>query len=225
MAKNGLLQSSIARKVAMALSALFLMLFLLQHSFINFSSIISEDAFNNMSHFMGTNPLVQYVFQPILIFAVIFHFIMGFILEARNRSARGTNYVKYAGNSNSTWMSRNMLISGLVILAFLGLHFYDFWVPEIKTKFIDGDWSGMHSGQMRYWEELHNKFEDPIRVAIYCVAFVLLSLHLMHGFSSSFQSIGQNNKYTRSLKNFGIAFSILIPLAFIVIALVHHINQ
>lgn len=225
MSKNGLLKSSIAKKAAMSLSALFLMLFLLQHCFINFSSVYSKDAFNAMSHFMGTNPIVQYVFQPILMFAVLFHFTMGFVLEAKNRASREINYVKYSGNANSTWMSRNMLLSGAVILAFLGLHFYDFWIPEIQTKFIEGDWSGLHGGGLRYWEELHHRFEDPVRVGIYCVAFILLSLHLMHGFSSAFQSIGQNNKYTRGLKRFGIAFSVIIPLCFIIIALVHHINQ
>ena len=46
-------------------------------------------------------------------------------------------YKKYRGSANSSWASRNMIISGLVILAFLGLHFYDFWVPEIIYKYVD----------------------------------------------------------------------------------------
>ena len=80
--------SSIGRKFAMALSALFLIIFLLQHFLINFTSVISEETFNELSHFMGTNPLVQFLAQPILIFGVLLHFIMGFILEAKNRSSR-----------------------------------------------------------------------------------------------------------------------------------------
>src|SRR5690606_30445555 len=115
------LNSSIARKVAMALSALFLLIFLLQHFIINFTSVISEDTFNEFSHFMGTNPLVQFVMQPILIFGVVFHFVMGFILEIRNRGARSIKYAKYAGGENSSWMSRNMIYSGLAILAFIVL--------------------------------------------------------------------------------------------------------
>mgnify|MGYP006170315653 CR=1 FL=1 len=81
MAKSGLLKSSIAKKVAMALSGLFLMLFLAQHFFINMTSVFSADVFNSISHFMGTNPLVQFVIQPILIVGVVFHFIMGFVLD------------------------------------------------------------------------------------------------------------------------------------------------
>lgn len=74
---GGLIKSSIARKVAMALSGLFLVFFLLQHFTINFTSIFSADTFNELSHFMGTNPLVQFVLQPVLIFGVVFHFVMG----------------------------------------------------------------------------------------------------------------------------------------------------
>ncbi|VAW25375.1 Succinate dehydrogenase cytochrome b subunit, partial [hydrothermal vent metagenome] len=85
---SGILSSSIARKVAMALSALFLIIFLLIHLSVNVTSLFSEDAFNKASHFMGTNSLIQYVMQPILIFGVVFHFVMGFILELKNREAR-----------------------------------------------------------------------------------------------------------------------------------------
>ena len=85
----GILSTSIGRKVAMALSAFFLMFFLLQHLTINVLSVFSPEIFNEVSHFMGTNPLVQFVLQPVLIFAVVFHFIMGFILELRNNKANG----------------------------------------------------------------------------------------------------------------------------------------
>lgn len=84
----GLLTSSIARKVAMALSGLFLVVFLGQHFVINLTSVIAPNTFNSFSHFMGTNALVQLLLQPILIFGVVFHFIMGFVLELKNRSAR-----------------------------------------------------------------------------------------------------------------------------------------
>ena len=65
----------------MALSAFFLMFFLIMHLSVNLLSLISEEAFNTASHFMGTNPLVQFALQPVLIFGVVFHFVMGFVLE------------------------------------------------------------------------------------------------------------------------------------------------
>jgi succinate dehydrogenase / fumarate reductase cytochrome b subunit len=224
---SGFFKSSIGRKVAMALSAFFLMLFLLQHFVINILSIFSADTFNQVSHFMGTNWLVQFVIQPILIFAVVFHFVMGFILELKNRKALGISYAKNNGGANSTWMSRNMIYSGLAILAFIVLHFIDFWIPEINTKYVIGDMSGIAEGTegLRYFEELTHKFEDPLRVGAYVIAFVFLALHLLHGFTSAFQSVGVTAGRKKLLQNIGKAYSIIIPLGFIIIALYHHFNH
>lgn len=221
MAKSALLKSSIAKKVAMALSGLFLILFLAQHFFINSTSVFSPDTFNSISHFMGNNPLVQFVIQPILIVGVIFHFTMGIVLEIKNNSARPISYAKNNGAANSSWASRNMIISGLVVLAFILLHFYDFWVPEMVYKYVDVN----PLDETRYFAELTHKFVSPVRTAIYCVSFVLLSLHLWHGFNSSFQSVGFNNKYSRSLHKLGYAFAIVVPFGFIFIALFHHFNH
>jgi succinate dehydrogenase / fumarate reductase, cytochrome b subunit len=221
MAKSAILKSSIAKKVAMALSGLFLISFLSLHFFINMVSVFSADAFNAMSHFMGYNPLIQFVMQPVLIAGVVFHFVMGFVLEFKNKSARPISYAKYNGAANASWASRNMIYSGVVVLAFLGLHMYDFWVHEMTYKYIE---SGVVN-ETRYFEELTHKFESPVRTGIYCVSFVLLSLHLWHGFNSSFQSVGFANKYAKGLHKLGYAFAIVVPFGFIFIALFHHFNQ
>lgn len=221
MAKSGLLGSSIARKVAMALSGLFLISFLALHVTLNMVSVFSEDAFNTASHFMGYNPVIQFVMQPVLAFGVIFHFIMGFILELKNRSARPVAYAKYNGAANASWSSRNMIISGLVILAFFGLHFYDFWFPEVAYKYIEAN----TPNETRYYGELVHKFHDPIRTALYSISFVLLGFHLWHGFNSSFQSVGFNNKYSKALHKLGYGFAIVVPFGFIFIALFHHFNH
>ena len=217
---SGIIKSSLARKYAMALSGLFLVVFLLQHFTINLTSVFSKDVFNEISHFMGNNPLVQFVLQPILIFGVIFHFLMGFVLELKNRSARAQNYAQNKGSANSSWMSRNMIWSGAVILSFLVLHFIDFWFHEMNYKYIES----LPSDPNRYFEEMVLKFVNPIRVLAYVVSFGFLMLHLLHGFSSSFQSVGLNNKYTRGFKTFTIAFSVAIPVGFIFIAIFHHLN-
>ena len=217
----GMMTSSIAKKVAMALSALFLIIFLLIHVAVNLLSVCSEDTFNVASHFMGTNPLIQFAMQPVLIFGVVFHFVLGFILEIKNRKAIGVSYAKNNGAANSTWMSRNMIYSGLVILAFIVLHFIDFWFPEINHKYINV----LPEDPTRYFEELQHKFVSPVRVSAYVIAFVFLALHLLHGFQSAFQSMGMNNKYSKCVRNFGKAYAILIPLTFIFIALFHHFNH
>ena len=224
---SGFLKSSIGKKIAMALSAFFLMFFILQHFAINILSVINPDTFNEVSHFMGTNSLVQFVMQPILIFGVVFHFAMGFVLEYKNYMSRSVSYAKNNGNANSTWMSRNMIYSGGFILVFLVIHFIDFWIPELNIKYVVGDSSGLlaDGSDYRYFEELQHKFVPLWRVVLYCVGFIFLALHLLHGFNSAFQSVGANNKYTKSLKGFGKAYAILVPLGFIIIALFHFFNN
>ena len=223
---NGLSSSSVGRKALMALSGFFLMVFLMQHFVINLLSVFSTDLFNEVSHFMGTNPLIQFVLQPILIAGFMFHLFMGIYLDFKNNKARPIKYAMDKPSANSNWMSRNMIISGLMIFLFLGLHFYDFWLPEINTKFIKGDWTGLYDGEYRYWEELHHKFHDLWRVIIYCISFIFLSLHLLHGFQSAFQSAGFNhNKYTPTIKKLGNLYAIIIPAGFVFIALFHYINQ
>lgn len=174
---------------------------------------------------MGTNPVVQFLLQPVLAFGVIFHLIMGMVLELKNSKARPQKYAYNKPGENSSWMSRNMIYTGITIMLFLGLHFYDFWFPELKVKFIDGDMSGMLPGEegYRYFTELRHKFVDPIRVGLYVLSFVFLALHLLHGFQSAFQSVGfSHKKYTPLIKKLGNIYAILVPAGFIFIALYHH---
>ena len=214
--------SSIGRKYAMALSAMFLLIFLVMHLSVNLLSIFGETAYNNASQFMGYNPLIQFLMQPVLMVAVIFHFVMGFILELRNNRARPVKYAMNNGSANSTWMSRNMLITGAVILAFLALHMYDFWYHEMNYKYLEG----LPVEENRFWGDLHGKFASIWRVVIYVISFVLLGLHLAHGFQSSFQSIGARHpKYTPFIRAFGNWYSVLIPLGFIIIAVYHFVTQ
>jgi succinate dehydrogenase / fumarate reductase cytochrome b subunit len=99
---------------------------------------------------------------------------------------------------------------------------YDFWWHEINFKYVEAN----TPDNERFWPELHAKFADLWRVVIYLVAFVLLGLHLAHGFQSSFQSVGARHpKYTPVIKALGTWYSILIPAGFILIALYHYLTQ
>jgi succinate dehydrogenase / fumarate reductase cytochrome b subunit len=95
----------------------------------------------------------------------------------------------------------------------------DFWFPEMNYKYIQFT----AEDPTRYHHELVEKFVPIWRVALYVVGFVFLSLHLLHGFASAFQSLGaRHNKYTPTLEKIGKAYAILIPAGFIFIALFHH---
>ena len=64
----------------------------------------------------------------------------------------------------------------------------------------------------------------PARVIAYVVAFIFLGLHLAHGFTSAFQSVGANS-LRKKLDKLGKAYAIIVPLGFIFIALYHHLNH
>ena len=217
-----LTRTTIARKIAMALSALFLIVFLLQHFIINMLSVINPDMFNSVSHFMGTNPMIQFLMQPVLMFGVTFHFIMGFVLEIKNRKARPVKYVENNGAANASWTSRNMIYSGLFILGFLAFHLWDFWFPEMIYKYIKVN----PEDPTRYFGEVSHMFQNPIRLIVYCLSFVFLALHLDHGFQSAFQSMGaRHSKYTPAIEKIGKVYAYAIPAGFIFIALFHYASQ
>ena len=201
----------------MAASGLFLILFLTQHLLINLTSIIPDNGktFNSISHFMGYNPFVQFILQPILMLGVCFHFIMGVFIEWGNRK----NQINYAVSGiRSSWVSRNMITTGLVVLAFLFLHLYDFFVPEIDYKYILANSPDNH----RYFDELVHKFHGNFaRTLIYCLSFIFLGLHLLHGLSSSFQTMGLKKKYMNLIESISKIYSFGIVAGFIIIALVH----
>lgn len=224
MSNSGLGKTSIGRKVVMALSGLFLLVFLLQHLVINLLSVISPDAFNGASQFMGTNPIVQFVAQPVLIVGILVHYAMGIILTIKNKKARPVGYIVDNQAANSSWVSRNMIITGLMIFLFLILHMKDFWLHEITVKFMKGDMTGLNAkGELRYWAELNAKFSgNYLYAGVYTLAFIFLGLHLAHGFASTFQSVGfRHGKYTPALAKAGKAYSVIVPLLFIVIAWMH----
>lgn len=216
------MKSSIGRKILMALSGFFLLFFLVQHLTINLLSVFSVEAFNSVSHFMGYNFVVQAILQPVLMGGIIFHLAMGVYLELKNKKAKGQKNVKNNAKANSSWVSRNMVVTGLMILLFIVLHLFDYWAHEMDYKYI----SALPEDPSRYWHELHLSFIPVGKVIIFVVSFIFLSLHLMHGFQSAFQSVGFNhNKYTPLLKKLGYAYAILVPLGFIVVALFHHFTQ
>lgn len=91
---GGFLKSSVAKKVCYGLIRAFSGPFLTSAFFHQFLSVLSPELFNETSHFMGTNVLVQFLLQPVLILGIIFHFVMGIYLEVKNNKARPVKYKK-----------------------------------------------------------------------------------------------------------------------------------
>lgn len=127
MAKSALLKSSIGKKYWMALTGLFLCLFLVGHLVGNLQLIYGTDLqFNQYAHFMTTNPAVK-VLSYVTYISILFHAIDGILLTIQNRKARPIGYAKNNARANSAWASRNMAVLGTLILVFIVTHMCNFW--------------------------------------------------------------------------------------------------
>ena len=209
--------SSIVRKFIMALSGLFLIVFLITHLVINSLTLASsKDLFNEAAHFMATNPII-YAMQYVLALGFIIHIGMGIKLTIQNKRARSQEYVYNKMSKNTDLSSRSMIVSGGLVIVFLALHLRDYFY---QMKFV-----GLPEGTTDY-DLVVNLFTNPYYTAVYVIAFIVLGIHLNHGFKSAFQSMGANHKkYNPLIKTVSTAYSLVIALGFSTIAIFHFINQ
>jgi len=127
MAKSALLKSSIAKKYWMALTGLFLCLFLAGHLAGNLQLIFSNALhFNQYALFMTSNPAVK-LLSYVTYISILFHAVDGFMLTYQNVKARPVGYAKSNPGANSSFSSRNMAILGTLILVFIITHMVNFW--------------------------------------------------------------------------------------------------
>jgi succinate dehydrogenase / fumarate reductase cytochrome b subunit len=211
------LTSTIGRKVVMSLTGLFLVSFLVVHLSGNFLLFKSDGgaAFNLYSKFMSTNGLVR-VLELGLVAGFVLHIFTAIVLTQRNKSARPVQYAYERADTNSSWFSRNMVPSGVIILVFLIIHLKSYWFEykfgEVGNIMIEGtEYKDMYA-------LVKASFEQEWYTAIYVIAFVLLGFHLNHGFQSAFQSLGLNHKkYTPAIKSVGTLVAIALSVGFSII--------
>jgi succinate dehydrogenase / fumarate reductase, cytochrome b subunit len=220
-----ILTSSVGKKFLMSLLGLFLIIFLLTHLSINLLMIFSDstNTFNIAAHFMGSNIVIK-IFEIILFFAFAAHIIMGIILHLQNWQARPVKYKVSNFFSQTSFFSKWVFHTAVIIFVFLVIHLTDFFYKikvtgEIGSVLING-------------KEYHDtaalvlsKFQLPGFVIFYFFSMVVLAFHLNHGFQSAFQTLGVNHrKYTPFIKLLGRAYSIVIPAGFAFIAVYFYLR-
>ena len=208
----GLFSSSLGKKYLMAITGLFLCSFLIIHFLGNMALFTNPVQFNEYTRFMSSNPIIR-VMEIILVLGFLTHIIDAIILTRVNKKAQP---VKYAVNKNkSSWYSRNMGLTGTIILVFLILHLQSFWYEyKFGEVLMTVDSNGNEIKDM--FTIVKTAFSEWWYSAIYILAMILLGSHLNHGFQSAFQSVGlRHKKYTPTIKMLGTGFSISITLGFI----------
>jgi succinate dehydrogenase / fumarate reductase cytochrome b subunit len=213
--------SSLTKKFIMALAGAFLMVFLVVHLGINLFIIPitpnHKEVFREAVYFMTSNPLIK-IMEVFLFGGFIIHMIVGLVLQIQNWMARPVRYKK-EGWSHTSFFSKFMIHTGVVIVIFLVIHMINFYLvkagitspPEGPVRVTDD-----HD----FYSMAFNLFSNNTYSVVYIVLIILLGFHLNHAFQSAFQSLGlDHSKYTPFIKAVGDIYSIAIPLGFCMIPL------
>ena len=188
---SALFHSSIGRKMVVAVTGLILILFLIGHLLGNLQIYLGPEWINGYSqHLRDLGPLL-WAIRLFLLVTVLLHIYFTLLLAIENRRARPERYKKKE-NVKATWASRHMAVSGLVVLAFIIYHLLHFTGHNFNAHFplLKND----PLNRFDVYSMMVYGFQNVYASAFYIVGLFLLTIHLTHGSSSLFQSLGLNDK-------------------------------
>ncbi len=202
------LNSSVGKKVIMAVTGLSLISFLMVHLFGNLTLYIGREAFNAYVDTLDIiKPFIR-VIEVVLAGVFILHILNGLRLWIENRKARPTRYAVSGTAKNTDFSSRTMFVTGSIIFIFLVLHLSTFWYNFNVTGHPE---TGSHDFYtiLVYW------FSNKLYAVAYILAMSLLTFHLNHGFQSAFQTFGWNHKkYFSLIKTAGLVYALIMGIGF-----------
>ncbi len=179
------LASSLGKKYLMALSGCALFLFVIAHLLGNLQIFLGPEALNRYGHFLQTTPELLWPARLGLMALVVVHIVCAVKLTAENRAARPVPYAA----------SRTMMMSGLILAAFIVYHLLHFTVMAPGVNLTGRDFAARPAfadvqGRHDVYKMMIVGFHQPVVSGFYLVAMGLLCLHLSHGVSAMFQSLG-----------------------------------
>ena len=212
--------SSLGKKLIMALTGLFLCTFLIVHLGGNLLLFKNDDGFgfNVYANFLTHFPPIE-VIAYLLYLSILVHAVYALILTIKNRKARPIGYAVQA-KSDATWSSKNMGLLGSVLFLFLVIHMSDFWYrykftssinyKEYRTDLSSGKTESVeftptsadfensvqtvNNFEIVRVKDLHARVQESFHqwwyVLFYVIAMGAVSFHLLHGFQSAFRTLG-----------------------------------
>ena len=207
------------RKVAMALTGLFLCLFLVVHLSANALLLLPEttgrDLYNGYAEFLRESPPIKLV-AYLLYLSILLHVAYAGRITWLNRRARPRGYETNRPRKNSSWSSRNMGWLGVLVLIFMVIHLVNFWA---RIKLGLGVEFGLdEAGTADVYEVAYGLFQNEFYVVFYTALMVPLAFHLHHGVRAAFRSLGFHHREgTRILAGISSIFAVVISVGFGVI--------
>lgn len=217
-----LINSSIGRKVVMALTGVALVLFLTFHMSMNVVALFSGDAYNMICEFLGANWYAVVATMGLAALCVL-HFVYAFWLTMQNRAARGNSrYEVTAKPKGVEWASQNMLVLGIIVVLGMLLHLFNFWYNMMFAELLGFEGVCAPADGFGWIQET---FKNPVYVVLYIVWLVALWFHLSHGFWSAMQTFGWNGKvWFNRWKVISQVYSTLLVLGFLVVVVLFYLG-
>lgn len=204
------------RKSIIALTGLFLCIFLIVHLSANCILLLPEDTarglYNAYSTTLRESPLIKIV-AYVLYVSIILHAVYALMITWNNRKAKKQKYAVNQFKENSSWTSQNMGLLGIMILLFIVVHLANFWA---RIKLGIGEEVGLDaSGNVDVYEVTYSLFQNIYYVVFYTILMIPLGLHLHHGLKSAFMTLGfYHKKGIRILAKVALVYAAVMAIGF-----------
>ena len=191
-------QTTIGKKVIMALSGAVFVGFVIGHFLGNLNLYLGPEALNGYAETLKSLGPLLWVARIVLLAALLVHVGAAFSLWSRNKAARKSRY-KQRKDLATDYAARTMYWTGPILLLFIIAHLLHFTIVPA------------HPGDV--YRNVVEGFSNPLVASFYIAANVALGFHLFHGIYSAFQSLGANHpRYNPLRRDVAIAISAAITL-------------
>jgi succinate dehydrogenase / fumarate reductase cytochrome b subunit len=214
---KSIFQSSLGKKYLMAVTGFFLFLFVIAHLVGNLQVFLGPEAINRYGHFLQSNLELVWPARVILLLLLIVHIWAAAVVSLENKAARPDGYAVYEPKGSS-YASRTMLMSGTIVFVFIVYHILHYTAQVQYINLTGQNFVTFIDPEKRHdiFKMMVVGFNNGWVSAFYILGVGLLCLHLSHGASSMFQSIGwKNDAYRPFLDKAARVVAVLIFLGYI----------
>jgi succinate dehydrogenase / fumarate reductase, cytochrome b subunit len=201
----------------MAITGLALVGFVIAHLLGNLQIFLGPEALNRYGHFLQSTPELVWPLRIGLLAMTVLHIVAAIALTRQNRAARPVPYANFEVVAAS-YASRTMFMSGIIIFVFIVYHLLHFTIQVPQINFTNQDFRVLEDAKQRHdiYAMMVTGYRQPLVSGFYILGMALLSLHLSHGISSLFQSLGLSNRgYGRFLDGLAMATAIAIFVGYV----------
>lgn len=204
------------KKSIIALSGLFLCLFLIVHLSANSILLLPEETarglYNSYSTTLRESPLIKVV-AYVLYLSIILHVVYALLITLKNRRAKPKGYLVNNFKENSSWTSQNMGLLGIILLLFIVVHLANFWA---RIKLGLGEEVGLDAnGHVDVYQVTYGLFQNFYYVLFYTLLMIPLGLHLNHGLKSAFKTLGfYHKKGLRIVATISLIYAAIMAIGF-----------